>query len=171
MQLLLWARLLWPESYRTDLDDKLKADVILGSDSIADEQIVLARGNVRKLMGKCPERIAKSVCLETKTIMQDNYVSRKSTTCCKVLLGLWISLSKVCLHLLHRILSCIMLAGVQTVHVACTIPAPPAPPLHLPCTAPAPHLHRTCTPPRPRTASAPLAPPLHLSKHHVLHFQ
>ena len=99
VQLLLWARLLWPESYRTDLDDKLKADVILGSDSIADEQIVLARGNVRKLMGKCPERIAKSVCLETKTIMQDNYVSRKSTTCCKVLLGLWISLSKVCLHL------------------------------------------------------------------------
>ena len=60
----------------TELDDQIKADDILGSDSIADDQIVPARKNVRKLMDEYSERIAKGVCLETKTIMQDNYVSK-----------------------------------------------------------------------------------------------
>ena len=52
--------------------------------------------------------------------------------------------TEVCLHLLHLPAPDIMLAEVQMVQVACTVPAPPAPPLHLSCTtctAPAPPLH------------------------------
>ena len=59
----------------TEIDDRIKQDDILGSDSIADNQVVSARKNVRKLMDKYSEKIAKSVCHETKTIMQDQYVS------------------------------------------------------------------------------------------------
>ena len=44
MQLLLWARLsiMAGKLTRTELDDKLEADGILGSDPIADNQIVPA---------------------------------------------------------------------------------------------------------------------------------
>ena len=75
-----------------------------------------------------------------------------SISCC----GVYSCRSEVCLHLLHLPAPDVMLAEVQTVQVACTPPAPPAPSLH--------HLHRSCT------ASAPPAPHLHLSKHLVLHF-
>ena len=59
----------------TELADRIKADEILGSDSIADDQTVLACKNVRKLMDYYSERVAKIVCLETKTIIQDNCAS------------------------------------------------------------------------------------------------